>query len=337
MDFLFNPLGQFLYFIYKTLAFQNYGLAIIIFTVLIKLVLLPLTIKSMKSTNQMSALAPEVEKLKAKYKNDQEKQNQEIQKLYKENNVSCAGGCVPMLLQFPILIGLYTVLRNPLSYMLGKSWVDIATITNKFLVELGMEKAINIQEVADGTLKGVKLINQLKIMNILNNNPEKLGQVSDLIQSSELINLKFLGLNLGITPTYIPSVIFGPEMSTYLPILILPLIAVGLTIYSTILTKKRTDINKAKNPSPAKDKKDPAAGMGNMMLYMLPLMTIYFSFIFPASMSLYWIITYAFQIGQQKLTNNMQDKEEALKKQKKQITNKETDKKEKQTKKGDKK
>lgn len=334
MDFLFNPLGQFLYFIYKTIGFQNYGLAIIIFTVLIKLVLLPLTIKSMKSTNKMSGLAPEVEKIKAKYKNDQEKQNQEIQKLYKENNVSCAGGCVPMLLQFPILIALYTVLRNPLSYMLGKSWVDIATIANKFLTDLGIEKAIDIQLIADGTLGSIKTVSQLEIMNLLNSSPDKLSQVSELIKSSELINLNFLGLNLGIVPAYNPAIIFGPDINIYLPLLILPIIAVALTIYSTILTKKRTDKAKAKTVKTNTGKKDPTAGMGNMMLYMLPLMTIYFSFIFPASMSLYWIITYSFQIGQQILTNRMQDKEDALKSSNKQIKAK-TTKKEIENKKGD--
>ncbi|MBN2851759.1 MAG: YidC/Oxa1 family membrane protein insertase [Clostridia bacterium] len=326
MDFLYTAFGQFLYFIYKTMAFQNYGVAIIIFTVIIKLVLLPLTIKSLKSTNKMSSLAPEVEKIKQKYKNDQEKQNQEIQKLYKENNVSCAGGCLPMLLQFPILIGLYTVLRSPLSYMLGKSWVQIANIANKLLVDLGIDKALDIPTITAGTLNSVKVVNQLNIMNLLNHSPEKLASVSEYISSSELINLNFLGLNLGITPSYIPSVIFGPEMSTYLPVLILPIIAVGLTVYSTILTKRKTAQTQPVKKDP--NKKDPTAGMNSMMLYMLPLMTLYFSFIMPASMSLYWIITYAFQIGQQLLTNKMQDKEKADKDKKLEIeTTKEGDKK----------
>jgi len=326
MDFLYNPFGQFLYFIYKTVGLHNYGLAIIIFTVIIKLVLLPLTIKSLKSTNKMSALAPEVEQIKQKYKNDQEKQNQEIQKLYKENNVSCAGGCLPMLIQFPILIGLYTVLRNPLSYMLGKTWVQIANMANVFLKELGLEKAIDITTIANGTLSSVKVVNQLKIMDILNNNPDKLASVSEYISSGELINLKFFGINLGLTPAFQPSIIFGPEMSTYLPLLILPIIAVALTIYSTILTKKKTQQNKPVKKDP--NKKDPTSGMNNMMLYMLPLMTVYFAFIMPASMSLYWIITYAFQIGQQLLINKMQEKEkqEGINKQKS-ITTKKGDKK----------
>ncbi len=312
MDFLYNAFGQVLYFVYKTVAFQNYGLAIIIFTIVIKLALLPLTLKSMNSTTKMSSLTPEVDKLKEKYKNDQEKQNQEIQKLYKENNVSCAGGCLPMLLQFPILIGLYTVLRSPLSYMVGKTWESIGNIANTLLVELKIEKALDIQEIANGTLGSIKGVNQLTIINLLNSSQEKLAAVSQYISESELINLNFLGLNLGVTPQWKPDIIFGPEMSTYLPILILPLIAVALTVYSTILTKKKTDMNKPAKVDP--NKKAPAAGMSNMMLYMLPLMTLYFAFILPASMSLYWILTYAFQIGQQLIINKSQDKEKNEKK-----------------------
>jgi YidC/Oxa1 family membrane protein insertase len=213
-----------------------------------------------------------------------------------------------MLIQFPILIGLYTVLRSPLSYMLSKSWVTIANIANKMLVDLKLDKALDIQVITDGTLSSIKTVNQLEIMNILNNSPDKLAMVSEYISKSELINLNFLGLNLGITPSINPSLLFGAEtMGTYLPLLILPIIAVALTIYSTILTKRKTDQNKPKVVDPKK--KNQSAAMNNMMLYMLPLMTLYFAFILPASMALYWIITYSFQIGQQMLINKMQDKD----------------------------
>lgn len=314
MDILYNAFGQIFYFIYRVLAFENYGLAIIVFTILIKVIVLPLTLKSMKSQTAMSALTPEVNKIKEKYKNDQEKQNQETQKLYKDNNVSCAGSCVPMLIQFPLLIGLYTVLRNPMSYMLGKSWEDIGNIANSFMADLELTEKIDVAGIVlenKDAISSVKSISQLNIMNLLNNNSGKLAEVSEYITSDELINLKFLGLNLGLTPTIKSALLFGDQAMQYWPLFILTILAVGLTVISMRLTTKATSAATATANASGAAKKGP--DMGKSMQYMMPIMTLYFSFILPASMSLYWICTYAFQIGQQYFINKKRD-EDKLKK-----------------------
>ncbi|WP_413228437.1 membrane protein insertase YidC [Clostridium sp. CS001] len=90
----------------------SFGLTIILFTILIKLVLLPLSIKQTKSTAKMGAIQPEMKKVQEKYKSDPQKAQQEVMKLYKENGVNPMGGCLPLLIQMPILFALYAVFQN---------------------------------------------------------------------------------------------------------------------------------------------------------------------------------------------------------------------------------
>ncbi|MGH4051687.1 MAG: membrane protein insertase YidC [Clostridium sp.] len=90
----------------------SFGLSIILFTILIRLILLPLSVKQLKSTAKMGAIQPEMKKVQEKYKKDPQKSQQEVMKLYKENGVNPMGGCLPMLIQMPILIALYSLFRN---------------------------------------------------------------------------------------------------------------------------------------------------------------------------------------------------------------------------------
>jgi hypothetical protein len=93
LDIIARPLGEFLLFIYNTLAFHNYGLAILTFTLVVKLVLLPLTVKQYRSSAKMQELQPLIQEIQKRYKNDKEKLNQEMIKVYQENNYNPAGGC----------------------------------------------------------------------------------------------------------------------------------------------------------------------------------------------------------------------------------------------------
>ena len=111
-DIITVPLGFIINMIYRLV--QNYGVAIIIFTIIVKLILLPLNIKSQKAMRKQQKIQPILAELQKKYANDKEKLQQEMMKLYKDNNVSMMGGCLPMLIQMPILIGLYNVIRSPL-------------------------------------------------------------------------------------------------------------------------------------------------------------------------------------------------------------------------------
>ena len=95
----------------------NYGITIILFTVVVKLVLLPLTIQQLKSTKAMSVIQPKIKELQEKYKNDKEKLNVKTMELYKEHKINPVGGCLPLLIQLPIIFGLFEVLREPTKYI----------------------------------------------------------------------------------------------------------------------------------------------------------------------------------------------------------------------------
>lgn len=115
MTFLYKFFGWLLYFVYSFV--QNYGWSIVIFTIICKLILLPLNIKSTKSTREVQMLQPEMNRLQKKYQNNPEKLNMEMQKLYKIYGVNPMGGCLPLLLQLPIIYGLFGALRSPLDYV----------------------------------------------------------------------------------------------------------------------------------------------------------------------------------------------------------------------------
>lgn len=174
-----TPLGYIISFIYSFV--NNYGLTIILFTILIKAIMIPLSVKQQKSMVEMQRLKPFLDILQEKYKDDKERLNQETMKLYQEHKVNPAGGCLPMLLQFPIIIGLYQVILKPLQY----------------IMHLPLDKVAQITELLgfSGTGKSEIVIAQSAAQNM------------DLI-SSELgiqimpIDFNFLGLDLSLQPDF---------------------------------------------------------------------------------------------------------------------------------------
>jgi len=122
LDFIAKPMGVMVKFIYDMLKFVDnpvisaYALAIIVAGILLKLVLLPLTRKQTNSMKEMQQIQPEIQKLQKKYKNDKETLNRKTMELYQEHDINPMGGCLPLLIQFPILIGFFYVLRDPVKY-----------------------------------------------------------------------------------------------------------------------------------------------------------------------------------------------------------------------------
>lgn len=118
MDFLgiiAKPLGMLLTFIYGLVG--NYGISLIILTVLVKCIMYPLYSRQIKSTAKMASVQPKMQEIQRKYANDQQKMAEEMQKLYTEEGFNPMGGCLPMLIQFPIIMGLFQLLRYPMQYM----------------------------------------------------------------------------------------------------------------------------------------------------------------------------------------------------------------------------
>ena len=119
MDFIYQGLGALLGGVFSFVG--SYWLAIVIFTVIVKVLLVPLSFKQIQSTKAMNDIQPKLKKLQDKYKDDKETLNIKMMELYKENNINPLAGCLPLLIQMPVLFGLFGVLRNPAKYVFGGS------------------------------------------------------------------------------------------------------------------------------------------------------------------------------------------------------------------------
>ena len=135
MGIIAVPLGYLLTFIYNLVG--NYGISLIILTVLVKLILYPLYFKQIKSTASMSSLQPKMKAMQEKYKNDKEKMNEEMAKLSKNENFNPMGGCLPTLIQLPILWGLFTLLRNPIRYIADENMIFAVHQSFLWIKDLG--------------------------------------------------------------------------------------------------------------------------------------------------------------------------------------------------------
>ena len=135
MGFIAVPVSYLLTFIYKLVG--NYGISLIILTVLVKLLLYPLYFKQIKSTASMSSIQPKIKAIQEKYKNDKEKMNEEMAKITKDENFNPMGGCLPTLIQLPILWGLFTLLRNPIRYIADENMIFAVHQSFLWIKDLG--------------------------------------------------------------------------------------------------------------------------------------------------------------------------------------------------------
>ncbi len=275
-----RPMGWIIQQIYNLVA--NYGLAIIIFTVLIKLILLPLNVRSQKAMKKQQAIQPVLAKLQEKYKNDQEKLQREMMKLYKDNNISMTGGCLPMLIQMPILIGLYQVIQKPLSFLKGVDWMLQETIDKVYMLRdtFATGSLVSMTEEQLANLQQIKLSTWATQLN---------GAADPWS-----INFNFLGLDLSNVPSTALDALLRFDFSDMSKILLLliPVCAVLAQLLTTKLTMKMSGQDK-------KNTNDQAAQMNKSMQFMMPLMTLFFTFTLPSGIGLYWIISSLMQIAQQ--------------------------------------
>lgn len=294
-DAIARILGKVLYFIYNTIGFHNYGLSLIMFTVLIKCALLPLTVKQIKSTQQMQELQPELERLQKRYKNDKEKLNEETMKLYQEKGVNPAGGCLPMLVQLPIIFSLFYTIRRPLTYMLGWTKEAIGSVVIS-IMNLRPEFFQGKQFTFIDKFEDIKT-DPLAVAELFEKNPyyeinviDAMNKIPNVAQEGmEKISLDFLGIiNLGVKPSYDFNVI-AQNPSVYIMALVMVVIAVGTTFLSTWLSMRST--SQSSNAQ--------ANQTGKSMMYVGPLMTLLISFQTPLGLSLYWTVSNVFQIAQQ--------------------------------------
>ena len=287
-DLITVPMGYIIEMIYKLV--QNYGLSIIIFTVIIKIILLPLNVKSQKAMKKQQKIQPILAELQKKYANDQQKLQTEMMKLYKDNGVSMTGGCLPMLIQFPILIGLYNVIRSPLRYLLHINITDAAVVDkiNNIMALMAEKFPADLGSFAGYDAEKLFSIAQIQLATW----SEKVLDAAEAWS----INFNFLGLNLAELPskaiTYITQGNFA-EIGT-IALLVIPALAIFTTWLSMYQTQKMSGQTQSDNQ---------AAQMSKTMNLMMPIMTGFFSFTLPSGMGIYWITANLIQMGQQYILN----------------------------------
>ena len=264
------PLGLIMWGIY--LLVKNYGVSIIIFTLLSRIALFPLAIKSQKTSAKTQLLSPKLEKIKQKYPNDKTKQQEETMKLYEEEGFNPMGGCGPALIQLPIFLGIMEVVRRPLYY--------ICRIPNDIIVKA--------KEVASGILTagGDKLpsnfefMHEIKILNILKDNPAAFSSIGEeYVGKINDFNMHFMGIDFGATPTFKPE---GGWTGVAVILVVVPILTGLLQILGQVLAQRNM---KKTNPSA------PNMGSMNVLMYGMSLFYIYITLQYPFGLAFYFCLS----------------------------------------------
>lgn len=271
---------DFLYFFAGPIAFitrpiynlvHNYGLTLIIVTIIVKLLTIPFTIMSQKNVAKTQLIQPELQKLQYKYRNDKNMLSVEMQKLYRKYDVNPLGGCLPLLLQMFILFGFIRVVYDPLTHIL-----QIPSGQIKELLALGgsgsQVGACGVKEVVDAI--------------------KSMGYTP--------INFDFLGIDL-------TKMLKGNESDILL--WIFPALATITTFLSSYISKKQMEKSKKEETNKYRNEQgEQAQNMSNTMMKIMPVLTAFFTYTMPVGMSLYWFVSTAVQLIQQTVLTNVINK-----------------------------
>lgn len=284
--FFANIFGYILNFIYQLVS--NYGLAIIIFSIVLKLMMLPLSIKQQKTMKKSSKIQERMKQLQFKYKNDPEKLNQEVMKLYKEENMSPFSGCLSSIVQIIILLSVFYLVSSPLTYM---KKVDNSKITNY------KEQIAQSEEISKGNYPEIQII-------------QHFGQSDEQVN----VNMNFIGLDL--------SKVLTQSLKDW-KVYIIPLLYVISSVISlkvTTKTKKRKqnnskeDIiieNNEENKVQEKQEEiDPMEQANKSMSLFMPIMSLSIAIIAPLGLALYWLVNNVLMIVERLILNKLIEKEE---------------------------
>lgn len=289
-NFFANIFGYILEGIY--LLVKNYGLAIIIFSVLVKIVMLPISIRQQKTMKKNEKIQKELKILQIKHKGNPERLNQETMELYKRENVNPFGGCFTIIIQFILLISMFYLVKSPLTYM---QKIDNNVIENK-IVEI---KKVNGEDSISQGYPEMSVIKYLK----QNNDTE----------NQMYINMDFLGLDL----SKVPQENFGDWKVFVIPVLyvISSILSIKLTTNMTNKKKEEKEKNEEKallteENKAEMDQEEMAAQMNKSMSLMMPILSVSVSLIAPLGLALYWLINNIIMMIERLMLNKLFSKEE---------------------------
>ena len=280
-DIVTVPFGFILKVLYDLTT--NYGVAIILFSILVKLVLLPMNAKGKKSMMKMSRLTPDIERIKKKYPDDTNKQQQLTQELYKKEGVSTCSGCLWSFIPLLILFPLYTVIRQPIEYMLGETAENAAAI-------------VDVIKTAAPELFGkndfyAEMIAARHIPDFVEQIRAVLPEISEATLAG--VNFDFLGIDLGRQPSIN---FFAWEAFDWanIGLFLLPVLSAASSVLSMLISNKQND-SVVTNEKGIQDKEAAKNSQQNQtaktMMWMMPIMSLWIGFTVPAALSVYWLIS----------------------------------------------
>lgn len=289
-EFFANLFGYLLSFLYDLV--NNYGIAIILFTVIIKLALLPLSIKQQRTMQKSAKMQEKMKVIQFKYKNDPEKMNQEIMDLYKNEKMSPFSGCLTAIIQMLLLLSIFYLVRSPITYMEKVSAEDV----NKYVAQL-QEEGKEVSNVYP-QIDLIREYNWLKEKNPDDNNIEKLN-----------IQMNFLGLDLSKIPQ---------QNITDYTVYIIPILYIISSFISIRMTtamqqkqtkkKEETVIDGETGKELEKKEEnemDAIMQTNKMMSWMMPIMSISIAFVAPLGLALYWLVNNVLMIIERFVLNKI--------------------------------
>ena len=286
-DIITVPFGYLLNLLFQWT--DNYGVAMILFAVIVQMVLLPITAKSKKSMMAMSRLTPRVQAIQKKYADDPQRQNEAVSALYKEEGVSMGGGCLWSFVPLLILIPLFNVIRDPITYILMET-KENADLIVKTLQEIP-EAAARM-----GTNKGYA---QVFAAQIIPDFLEELKAVVPTMGERTMAGITpeqftLLGINMGDIPQW---KIFNKDLWAWdwkhIGAVLVALLSAGNQIVTMLISQKSnnsliTDEKGVQDKEAAKNSQ--SAQSGKMMMWMMPIMSLWIGFTVPCALSLYWFV-----------------------------------------------
>ena len=281
-QFFANIFGYVLNFINNFVG--NYGFAIILFTVLIKIIMLPLSIKQQRTMKKSAKLQEKMKVLQFKYKNDPEKLNREMMDLYKKENMSPFSGCLSSIMQFILLISIFYMVRCPLTYMERIDKTQIDTYVQQ-LKEEGMS--------VNSAYSEIDIIREIDYLRVKFPEDETLNKIN--------LNMNFCGLDL----SKIPQQNLGDWTVYIIPILYIISTFISMRITTSMQNKDKKndgviDIteNKEEKEKEKNEMEDAMAQSNKMMSWMMPIMSVSISLVAPLGLALYWLVNNILMIGE---------------------------------------
>ena len=337
MSIFANLFGYVLNFLYNLVS--NYGIAIILFSILIKVLMIPLTIKQQKTLRKNEIMQKEMKQIQFKYKNDPEKMNQEIMSLYKREGINPLSGCFSSIIQIILLFSVFLLVRSPLTYMVkmdtdviqkmesvvlqqnqNNTYSEIAIIQYMRNLENGssVSKDENLGNVSENQNENSENISEEN--NTVNENQNEEQKQDDFniaeYKDKADINMDFFGIDLSKVPT--------KDIKNWKTLIIPVLYVISSFIsikFTTTMSKKKKEEQKQdvvvsdnEKNEPKEEEYDPMESANKTMMWIMPIMSVSIAVIAPLGLALYWLMNNILMIVERLILNKIFEKEEGVEK-----------------------